>query len=333
MSQSTEQPAPEPSEELCRVVDLVEIAGRLAGVSVVVVGGERVEDLRLVESARDHGIVDRIVLVGQRERIARSVEEVGIEVPAEDIVSAEDDQAAATATVDLIRQEAVDIVLKGHISTPVINRQMLPLAIRPTVSLVTLFDAAPIADGRMMIMTDAGVTTDCNFQRMQDLIRNAVEVARRVLRNERPRVALLSANEKQIASLPSTGMGAELTKLDWPDAEVYGPLSFDLATDPRSAELKGVDQLPGADKVAGRADVLVCPNIDAANVLYKTISAMNKFGLASLASVAVGFPVPYIILSRADSLETRLASIALASVYGHRVLDLPSSKQGDVNDE
>ncbi len=333
MSQSTEQLGPEPSGELCRVVDLVEIAGRLAGVSVVVVGGERVEDLRLVESARDHGIVDRIVLVGQRDRIARSVEEVGIEVPAEDIVSAEDDQTAAVATVDLIRQGAVDIVLKGHISTPVINRQMLPLAIRPTVSLVTLFDAAPIADGRMMIMTDAGVTTDCNFQRMQDLIRNAVEVARGVLHNQRPRVALLSANEKQIASLPSTGMGAELTKLDWPAAEVYGPLSFDLATDPRSAELKGVDQLPGADKVAGRADVLVCPNIDAANVLYKTISAMNKFGLASLASVTVGFPVPYIILSRADSLETRLASIALASVYGDRVLDLPSSKQGDTNDE
>ena len=70
--------------------------------------------------------------------------------------------------------------------------------------------------------------------------------------------------------------------------------------------------------VAGNADVLVCPGIDAANILYKVITALNKFGLASLARITVGFPTPYVILSRADSLETRLVSIALCAVYAQR---------------
>jgi len=300
------------------VADLVDIAGAMSGTTVVVVGGERVEDLRLVESARDHGIVQRIMLIGDAERIRRAVDEVRIEVAPEDVFSARDEAQAAQTAVDLIRSGAVDIVLKGSIATPVINRHMLPLAQRRTVSLVTVFDAAPIAGGRPMILTDAGVTTNCNFQRMQDLVANAVEIARIVLPVTRPRVAILSANEKQIASLPSTAMGADLTELSWPDAAVYGPLSFDLATDPRSVAIKGLPDSPVAAEVAGRADVLVCPGIDAANVLYKAIAAMNKYGLASLANVTVGFPVPYIILSRADTLDTRLDSIALSSIVAHQ---------------
>ncbi len=300
------------------VVDLIQIAGRSTTSTAIVPGGHRVEDLRLVESARDHGIVDRIVLVGRGDLISAAVEQVGIDIPPADIVVAEDDVAIAAATVESIKAGGIDIVLKGGISTPVINRYMLPLSVRPTVSLATVFDAAPIAGGRPMVMTDSGVTTVCNFGRMVDLIRNAVDVARTILGVSRPRVAVLSANEKQIASLPSTRTGLQLARRNWPDAVVCGPLSFDLATDPASVAVKGMPKLPGADEVAGRADVLVCPSIDTANVLYKMLAAMNKYGEASLASITVGFPVPYIILSRSDSLETRLASIALCAVYNQR---------------
>ena len=307
-----------PNANLEKVVDLVEIAGGLPSSTVVVVGGHRIEDLRLVESARDHGIVDRIILVGSKERITKSIAEVGIEIDPDDIVPADSDQEIARKTVELIKAGGVDIVLKGAISTPIINRHMLPLACRSTVSLATLFDAASIGKGRPIIMTDAGVTTVCNFGRMHDLLRNAVDVAHTVLGLDRPRVAILSANEKQIPSLPSTWMGLELSKRSWPDAVVCGPLSFDLAIDPESVAIKGLPDLPGAAEVAGRADVLVCPGIDTANTLYKTISTMNKYGEASLASITLGFPMPYIILSRSDSLETRLVSIALCAVYVQR---------------
>jgi len=315
-----------------KVIDLIEIAGGLPASTVVVVGGHRVEDLRLVESARDHGIVDRIILVGIKDRIKTAVAEVGIDIDENDIVAADSDEKIAKATVEIIKAGDADIVLKGAISTPILNRNMLPLAVRSTVSLITLFDAASISGGRPILMTDAGVTTVCNFGRIQDLVRNALDVAHTVMGIERPRVAMLSANEKQIPSLPSTWIALETAKRAWPDAVVCGPLSFDLATDPGSVSIKGLPNLPNAAEVAGHADIIVCPGIDTANTLYKTISAMNKYGEASLASITVGFPVPYIILSRSDSLETRLVSVALSAIYAQNASKKELTHKADVSE-
>jgi len=169
-----------------------------------------------------------------------------------------------------------------------------------------------------MLLSDAGFTTVCTPERLEDMITNAVDVARVVLGMERPRVALLSANEKQVKSLPSTRIGLDLAQKGRPDAWVCGPLSFDLATDPGSVAVKGLPELPNADPVAGQADILICPGIDAANILYKMLTALNKFGLASLASITMGFGVPYIIISRADTMETRLVSIALCGLWAQR---------------
>ncbi|MBE0537735.1 MAG: hypothetical protein IH624_18905 [Phycisphaerae bacterium] len=317
-------PDPDRLNELENVIDLIDIAGRLAASTVVVVGGDRVEDLTLVESARDHGIVDRIILIGRKERIAAALALSGVAAGDCDIVAANTDEQIAAETVALMRAGAVDVVLKGNISTPVLNRALLPLAVRPTVSLVTLFDAAPVRGGTPVILTDAGVTTVCTPERMAHIIENAVDVARVVMNIDCPRVALLSANEKQIASLPSTAMALELAGRPWSDAVVCGPLSFDLAIDPGSVTVKGMPDCPNAADVAGRADILVCPGLDAANILYKAISAMNKYGQASLASITMGFSVPYIILSRADTVETRLVSVALCSIYAQRTRDKTS---------
>jgi phosphate butyryltransferase len=305
-------------DDIRSVTDLVEAAGGLAASTVVVAGGDRVDDLRLVESARDHGIIDRIVLAGDRKGIERAIEEVGIEIDPKDILAAEGYEAVADATLKAVRGGGIDIVLKGNLSTPILNQRMIKLAVRPTMSLVTVFDAAPIAGGRIALMTDAGFTTVCTMERMADMVTNAADVARMVLGMRRPRVAILSANEKLIKSLPSTKMGLELAQRDWPDAVVCGPLSLDLATDPESVEVKGLPDLPNAAEVAGQADILVCPNIESANVLYKMLTAMNKYGQASLASITMGFSVPYSIISRADTMETRMVSIALCSIYAQR---------------
>lgn len=300
------------------VSDLVEVAGQLPRSTAAVAGGNRVEDLRLVESARDHGILDRIVLVGQGKRIAQAVEEVGIDIPPEDIVAVESEDEAAATTVELAKSGVVNMVLKGSVSTSSINRFMLPLADRPTVSLVSLFDAASIADSRPMLLTDAGITTVCNFGRMAAMIDNAVEAVQVVMGIERPRVAVLSASEKPVESMASTWMGRQLTERAWPNAYVYGPISLDLATDPRAVTMKGFD-VPAAREVAGRADILLCPNIDTGNVIYKCVSAMIKYGEASLANMIVGFPISYVLLSRSDALETRLNSVAFGSIYAQRL--------------
>jgi len=306
------------SQPLQAIADLVETAGQLTPSSVIIPGGTRIEDLRLVEAASDLGIVDRVWLVGEPQRVLAAAQEAEVTICQDDIIPADTEDAIAQATVQHMASGNVDVILKGNISTTVMNRHMLGMAERATVTLTSLFDAASIAQGRPMLLTDAGFTTVCNFGRLHDMIRNAIDVAQAVMGIPRPRVAVLSANEKQIPSLPSTRLGLELAQRDWPDALVCGPLSFDLATSSESVAIKGMPNVPHAEEVAGQADILVCPGIDAANILYKAITALTKYGLASLAGVTVGFPIPYVILSRSDTLETRLNSVALSCVFAQR---------------
>jgi phosphotransacetylase len=311
-------PGQVPPERLTRVTDLFAIAGRLSPSTAVLSGGHRVEDLRLVESARDHGFVDRIILIGQKDRMAAAVREAAIDVAEDDMINAHDEEQIAAATIETLQAGGVDLILKSAVSNAVMNRHLHTLAVRRTASLVTMFDASPLAAGRPMLLTDAGETTQCDLDTMTDLVGNAVDVAQAVMGIERPRVAVLSASELQVDTLPSTRIGLELARQTWPDAVVCGPLPFDLATDPAAVAVQGVPDLPGAQEVAGQADVLVCPGIDTAHVLYKMIASLDKFGEASLASITVGYPVPYVSLSHSETLETRLASIALCAVYARR---------------
>ncbi len=319
------------------VSDLVAVAGSMPAKTVIIPGGHRREDLLLVESARDHGIVADCLLVGDAGRIRRATDSVGIAVPDEHVIGTENAGETAARTVELVQSGRADIILKGDISTPILNRAMLKLRVKNTMGLVTMFDAAPIADDRPMFITDPGVTTECTYGRLIDLIENAVDVARKVAGLERPRVALLSANEKVIPSLRSSVVADSLSRRRWDDMIVYGPLSFDLATDADSVRSKGIPGTAQARDVAGKADVLVCPGIDTANAVYKVIMAMVKYGEASMAGVTVGVQVPYVILSRADPLETRLDSIALCCVYserthGRRVAQPRVAKRGKTYD-
>ncbi|MFC1498932.1 butyrate kinase [Verrucomicrobiota bacterium] len=301
-----------------RVSDLVDIAGSMPPKTVVIPGGHREEDLRLVESARDHGIVEECLLIGNAKKIIKATEKMGIQVSRKNIFNTVGEEETAAKAIDLVREGRVDIILKGDISTPILNRAILKLRVKNTMGLVTMFDAAPLSNNRPMFITDPGVTTECTYGRMIDLIENAADVARTVACIKKPRIALLSANEKVLPSLRSSVVADELTKRKWKDMFVYGPLSFDLATDMDSVSTKGMPHNKAAKLVAGKADILICPNIDTANAVYKTIMAMVKYGQASMAGITMGVQVPYVILSRSDPIETRLDSIALCCIYSER---------------
>lgn len=296
------------------------IAMNLPPKTLIIPGGDRNEDLALVKYYRDKDYIKRIILVGSAHKIETLSQESGISLHPEDIVNAETHQEMAEKTVELVNQEQADIILKGGISTPVLNREIIKIKIHNTISLVTLFQAKCIGNGRLFLLTDPGVTVDCNFERMTDLVNHASDVASTVLGIETPKVALLSANEKIIPSLPSTVLEERLTKSHWENKLVYGPLSFDLAVDPESARIKGIYEKKGEliAEVAGKADVLVCPGLDSANILYKVIMSMTEYNLAETASITMGVKVPYIILSRAEPESSKINSVALCCIMADR---------------
>ena len=288
--------------------------------SLIIPGGDRLEDLAVVKYYNDKDYINRVILVGNKANMLKSEKELGLELASEDMVDAGTHEDMAKKTVDIVNSGEADIILKGGISTPVLNRQIIKIKTHDTISLVTLFQAGCIGDGRLFLLTDPGVTVDCNFERMTDLINHASEVANIVLGIEIPRVALLSANEKVIPALPSTVLEDQLTKSSWENKLVYGPLSFDLAVDQESAWTKGIYEKKGeliAD-VAGKADVLVCPGLDSANILYKVIMSMTSHNLAETASITMGVKVPYIILSRSEPEISKINSVALCCIMADR---------------
>ncbi len=304
---------------LTHLADLPEIAATVPPKTVAIGGGDRVEDLQAYRALSAAPFVKRCLLIGNPEAMEEASRLSHVTIRPEDVVAATSQEEAAECTADLADRGEVDVILKGSISTPVLNREMLRLKTRETISLVTLFQAECIGGGRPMVLTDAGVTVERSLKRMADMTRNAIEIAHSVMGVNRPRVALLAGNEKIIPSLVSTTLTAKLAEMPFADACLYGPLSFAMATDPESARAKGIFE-GGANpvnEVAGKADVLVCPNLDSANVAYKILMSLTAAGQAGMAGVTVGVKVPYIILSRADNEKTRLYSVALSCIYSH----------------
>ena len=309
------------------IADLRKIAEGLEPRRVLIPGGDRKEDVELAQSLRDAGLVPHSILVGDAGRIRQMAESAGLTVADSDIVHSPSQDQTARLTAEMVEQGRADVILKGNISSPLLNRTLLRLKTRHTISQVTVFETPYIAADRPILFTDSAVTTVCDLERLSDLVRNAAEVARLAMDIRRPRVALLSANEKVIESLPSTRLAAELTKARWENMVVYGPLSFDLAVDPKAVSLKGIPVTaddPMAE-VAGRADVLVCPGLDSANLLYKLVMSLAHHGQASMASITVGLKVPYVVVSRADPLANKLNSVALCCVYDERLKN-PAAK-------
>jgi butyrate kinase len=296
------------------------IAATLKPQTVVIAGGDRLEDLTAYLSLINQPFVKRCVLVGCEQSMRYSAQVQGIDLDADAIVGTRSQEETAQRVMEMIADGSAGIVLKGNISTPTINRQILKVKSAPTMSLATVFQAPCISGGRPIILTDPGVSTVLNFSRLSAVIRNSAEVARYALGIERPRVALLSGNEKVIPSLASSVLAADLSAAQWEDMVVYGPLSWDLATEPESVRMKGIkaEDEPELMEVAGQADVIACPNLDSANAIYKVLMSMVGHGIARMAGITVGVKVPYIITSRSDPEQTKLDSVAMSCIYAHR---------------
>ncbi|GFO70499.1 hypothetical protein GMLC_40780 [Geomonas limicola] len=298
---------------------LIEAAQLLPRQNVVLVCPDPVS-LSAVNKGIEEGVIERAFLVGSVERTRskcsnellylKRYEYLDVEVPAERY-----EEEAARAGVALIREGKGDMLMKGSINTApfikaVLNRER-GIGTGRRLSIVSIFELPGVE--RLVFLTDPGINPELFLHDDPasgvDIIENAVDVARS-LGVERPKVALLEANEVPSAKIPTTLMERILSERDWELADVYGPLSYDLALYPQAVAKKGIVGNP----VAGQADILVVPHISGGNFLYK--SWVFTMG-AEVANVVLGAKAPIILTSRSDSDLTKFLTISASALYSH----------------
>lgn len=254
------------------------------------------------------------ILFGDPEQIAQLWREAaGEEKLPFAVHAAVDDLDAARAAVAAIRRGEAQMLLKGKIKTSELLKVVLDSAsgLRSSrlLSDVFVFEDTGREGNQLMMITDGGVTLRPDLRQKIELIENAVAVAH-ALGNRNPKVALLSAVETVTPSLPATIDAAVLTKMNQrgqiKGCIIDGPLALDNAVSAQAAAVKGIDS-----PVAGRADILVCPDIEAANMLAKSTT---YFARLRLGHVIMGSTVPVLIPSRADSADNKLLSIAMGKL-------------------
>ncbi|KWE67911.1 phosphate acetyltransferase [Burkholderia ubonensis] len=262
-----------------------------------------------VEAAR-LGLIAPI-LVGPSARIVSVAEEGGLDISSLPLVDAPHSHAAADAAVRLVREGRAQALMKGSLHTDELMGAVVAretgLRTERRVSHCFVMDVPGHDDP--LIITDAAVNIAPTLEEKADIVRNAIYLAH-ALRFPVARVAILSAMETVNPKVPSTLDAAALCKMadrqQIVGGVLDGPLALDNAINIDAAELKHIDS-----PVAGRANVLVVPDLEAGNMLAKSLSFLAG---ADAAGIVLGARVPVILTSRADSVITRLASCAVASM-------------------
>ncbi len=268
--------------------------------------------LGALEAARRQLIVP--VLVGPEARIRAVAEAHGADIAGLRIVPTEHSHASAAAAVALARAGEVEMLMKGSLHTDEVLGAVVAshtgLRTERRVSHVFVMDV-PAYD-RMLLVTDAAINIEPTLAEKADIVRNAIDLAQ-VLGIAQPKVAILSAVEMVNPNIRSTLDAAALCKMaDRGQIEggvLDGPLAFDNAISEHAARTKGI-----RSPVAGRADILMVPNIESGNMLAKQL---QYFAGADSAGVVLGTRVPVVLTSRADNVRMRMGSAAVAKLLAH----------------
>jgi len=226
------------------------------------------------------------------------------------------DQPAAVA-VRMANAGQVDILLKGHLRTDELLHAVLDkesgLRTGCLLSDILFYEDTLSGTRRLVAITDGGLNVAPNLDQKKQIVRNAIEVLH-CLGFARPKIALMSATETVSEGLPSTTDAALLTRMGrqggFGEADVFGPLALDNALLESAAEAKGIE-----GPVAGRADCMVVPSVEAGNLLGK---AVKYLGGSQCAHVVVGAKVPILIPSRVESADDKINAIALGVLYASR---------------
>jgi phosphate butyryltransferase len=278
--------------------------------TVSVAAADEKETLHAAVEASNRGLV-KSILVGNREWIEVVLEKLGASTDAFEIVHEKDSVQAAAIAAQAVREGRADILMKGG----VVTSKFLQAALGSPGNLKAgLFSDVEVyedvrSDPRLVLVSDGGVNISPGIKGKLDIIRNAVTVARR-LGIGYPRVALLSGSEKVHPDFQSTIDAVALVKMCQDGAlegcVVDGPFALDNAIDMDSARAKGIES-----PVAGSADILIMPNLEAGNIFCKSL---QYYAGKMLIHVGVGAKAPILIDSRTAQAREKLHSIALAKL-------------------
>jgi phosphate acetyltransferase len=270
--------------------------------------------LRGVVDSASAGII-RPTLVGPEAKIRDTASKCGFDVSGFKIVDVAHSEAAAAKGVELIHAAAGEMLMKGSLHTDELMRSITAkiggLRTNRRISHVFVMDVPAYAE--TLFVTDAAINIFPDLDAKRDIIQNAIDLYTQTGFGKSPRVAILSAVETVTSSIPSTVEAAALCKMadrgQITGGVLDGPLAFDNAIDAEAARIKGI-----RSEVAGRAQILVVPDLEAGNMLAKNLAYFAK---ADSAGIVLGARVPVVLTSRADSARARMASCAVGALYAN----------------
>jgi phosphotransacetylase len=293
---------------------LLEQAQALGAIRVAVVHPCDETSLGAVLEAREAGLVDP-VLVAPREKIEAVAQQAGFDLDDIPIEHVPHSHAAAERAAALAASGRVEALMKGSLHTDELMSAVLAreAGLRTARRVSHCYLMQTPAYPRPFIITDAAINIAPTLEEKADIVRNAIDLAR-IIGVAAPRVAILAAVETVNPRMQATLDAAALCKMaDRRQIEggvLDGPLAFDNAVSADAARIKGI-----SSEVAGRADVLVVPDLESGNMLAKQLEYL---GGAASAGIVMGARVPVILTSRADPGETRVASCAVAVLVANR---------------
>jgi phosphotransacetylase len=278
-------------------------------VKVAVVNAGKPLPMLSVQDAVNENLIEPI-FIGNKDEINKCAQDLKWDISNFEIIHEPEENNTAAIAAKLASDGKVKIIVKGHIHTDVLMKEILKREydLLGKTRLSHIWHMTVGKNDKPLIITDGALNVLPNVKTKMHILKNVINFSKRI-QIERPKIAILSATEEVLDSVPSSKDAAEITKLakeENLDADVFGPLAFDNCVSKKSAAIKGIK-----NEVAGIADVLLVPSVETGNSLVKM---MIYFCGACAAGVVVGGKVPVVITSRSDEAQARLASIAAAVV-------------------
>ena len=289
--------------------NLLDVAHKKKGVLAGIVNaGKPLPMLSVMDAVNEDLIIP--IFIGDKDEIKKCADDLKFDISKFKVVHEPVENNTAKVAAKLASENKIRIIVKGHIHTDVLMKEVLKREynLLGKTRLSHIWHMTLDKEDKPLIITDGALNVLPNIKTKMHILKNVINFSNRI-GNDRPKVAILSATEEVLDSVQSSLDAKEITELAKKEnlnADVFGPLAFDNSISKKSAAIKGIK-----NAVAGQADVLLVPSVEAGNGLVKM---MIYFMGACAAGVVIGGKVPVVITSRSDEAPARLASMAAAVV-------------------